>query len=568
MPEAVVRVLIEAGIDMVFGVPAGNSTRIFNALADHTSTIRTVLVREESLAGVMAEVYGRMTGRPGVVIGQSAFIITNALLGTLEGHLSSSPMVLIGDLTDDPPYSHHGPYQVGTGEYGGFDAKQILSGTTKMAAVAYDPGQFVQQVQLGLKHAMAGKPGPVAVLFSSGAINAVVGPATRPTLYSTDRYSHAAVRVDRTALARAVAALRAARRPVIIAGNGVRLSRAYEQLQRLAVTLDAPVATTAGGKGVFNEFDPLALGVLGNFGTSLANGAVAGADLIVVVGSKLGPNDTANEHSDLINPARQNLIQIDVEPQNAAWTFPADDVIVGDAADVLAALHDELTALGLPVREEPSKVWLAALTATLSVGESDRIGATSDGRIDPRELIEQLVATLPPTAIVCCDAGENRIFMTHYFRSRGGGAFLQPSGTGGMGYAIPAALSTQLVFPDRTSVAVCGDGGFAMAMNGMLTAVEVGIPIVVVVLNNSALGWVRHGQGDRPIASELGEFDYAAIARAIGCIGVRVESLADLGAALEVAMLADRPTVVDVVTSMDLTFRDVTSHLAMATSIE
>ena len=153
MPEAVVRVLIEAGIDMVFGVPAGNSTRIFNALADHTSTIRTVLVREESLAGVMAEVYGRMTGRPGVVVGQSAFIITNALLGTLEGHLSSSPMVLIGDLTDDPPYSHHGPYQVGTGEYGGFDAKQMLAGATKMAAVAYDPGQFVQQVQLALKRA-------------------------------------------------------------------------------------------------------------------------------------------------------------------------------------------------------------------------------------------------------------------------------------------------------------------------------------------------------------------------------------------------------------------------------
>jgi acetolactate synthase-1/2/3 large subunit len=437
-----------------------------------------------------------------------------------------------------------------------------------MAAVAFDPAQFVQQVQLALKHAAAGKPGPVAVLFSAGAINAVVGPATRPTLYSTDQYFHAAALVEREALAGAVAVLRAARRPVIIAGNGVRLSRAYEQLQRLAETLDAPVATTAGGKGVFNEFHPLALGVLGNFGTSLANGAVAGADLLVVVGSKLGPSDTANEHSDLINPARQNLLQIDVEPQNAAWTFPADDVIVGDAADVLAGLDHELTASCLPVREEPSEVWLAALSANLSVGEPDRIGATSDGRIDPRDLIEQLVATLPPTAIVCCDAGENRIFMTHFFRSRGGGAFLQPSGTGGMGYAIPAALATQLVFPDRTSVAICGDGGFAMAMNGMLTAVELGIPIVVVVLNNSALGWVRHGQGDRPIASEFGDFDYAAIARAMGCTGVRVESVADLGATLEAAMNADLPTVIDVVTSMDLSFREVTSHLAMTTSIE
>ena len=138
---------------------------------------------------------------------------------------------------------------------------------------------------------------------------------------------------------------------------------------------------------------------------------------------------------------------------------------------------------------------------------------------------------LPENGIVTCDAGENRILMTHFYQTKAPGGFLQAAGSGPMGFAIPAALAAKLVNPDSPGVAVCGDGGFAMTMNGLMSAVEHDIPIVVVVFNNSALGWVLHGSG--PFAAEFNDFDHAAIARAMGCRGQRVEDPAALGPALQ-----------------------------------
>jgi acetolactate synthase-1/2/3 large subunit len=131
-----------------------------------------------------------------------------------------------------------------------------------------------------------------------------------------------------------------------------------------------------------------------------------------------------------------------------------------------------------------------------------------------------------------------------------------------MGYAIPAALAAKLVHPGRPVIAVCGDGGFGIAMNGLLTAIEEGIPILTVVMNNSALGWVRHGQGDRPIASSFAPFDYAAIARAMGCEAFRVEDPVEIVPSIDKALGCGKPAVVEVITSLDATFRDVTSPLA------
>ena len=131
VPEAVVRVLEQAGIDHVFGMPGGGTGRIFNALYDHQSSIRSVLVREEGLGAVMADVYGRLTGKPGVVMGQAAFMLTNAGMGIVEGFLAGSPMLILSDLSDNSPFSHHGPYQSGTADYGSWDAWGTIAGYTK-----------------------------------------------------------------------------------------------------------------------------------------------------------------------------------------------------------------------------------------------------------------------------------------------------------------------------------------------------------------------------------------------------------------------------------------------------
>jgi acetolactate synthase-1/2/3 large subunit len=344
-------------------------------------------------------------------------------------------------------------------------------------------------------------------------------------------------------------------KPVIVAGNGVRLSNARAELRHLAEILGAPVATTASGKGVFPETHPLALGVFGNFGLQAANAVVGDGDVVLAVGTKLGPTDTANEHPALLDPLRQTLIQIDIEPRNAAWSFPAEFALVGDAKSTVSQL---IAQGGASVDGRGAR----AAEAHRRFASFDVAESTSDEvPILPQRLIKELHRALPNDAIVTCDAGENRLFMLHYFQTKDRMEYLQPAAVGGMGYAIPAALAARLVYPSRTAVAVCGDGGFGIAMNGLLTAIEEQIQIVVVIFDNSLLGWVRHGQGDRPIASQFARFDYAAIARAMGCVGIRVEQPDQLRPALEQALAASIPAVVDVVTSSRVTFHDVTSPL-------
>ena len=234
-----------------------------------------ITVREESLAGVMAEVYGRLTRRPGVLIGQGPWVLGNGLIGTMEAYLSSSPMLLLTDFSDATPFHLHAPYQQATGDYGSWDARRAFGGVTKQVMQAHTPVAAVQATQLAIKHATAGQPGPVTVLFSMDSLTGEVEPDSQPVLYPTRYYlPPAPPPADKARTAVAAEALLGAVQPVIIAGNGVRIAQAYSTLAALAEATGAPVVTTAAGKGVFPEIHPLALGVFGTFGTAAANAAV------------------------------------------------------------------------------------------------------------------------------------------------------------------------------------------------------------------------------------------------------------------------------------------------------
>jgi acetolactate synthase-1/2/3 large subunit len=555
----VARVLEEAGIEMVFGISGGHTGRIVSGLSQYQNSVRTVLVREESLGGVMAEVYGRLTRRPGVLLGQGPWVLGNGLLGTIEAHLSSSPMLLLTDFSDAPRFALHAPYQQATGDWGSWDARRAFSGVTKHVMQAHDPIAAVQATQLAIKHALAGQPGPVAVLYSHDSLAGSVMPDSQPMLYPTRHYlpSPPPPAETRTVEA-AAAALLAAQKPVLIAGNGVRIAQAYGQLRRVAETAGLPVATTAAGKGCFAETHPLALGVFGTFGTAAANACIAEADLVLVIGSKLSPSDTAWENRALLDPTRQNFVQLDIEPRNASWNYPAEHVLIGDAAIVLDQLIEEVRSRGGD-RRQRAEQRVAAHRERLGYF-NNRAYFADDQPILPQRVIGELQRNLPEEAIVTCDAGENRIMMTHFYQTKRHEGFLQAAGSGPMGFGIPAALGAKLVHPDRPVVAVCGDGGFAMTMNGLMTAIEQDIPIITVVFNNKALGWVLHGSGR--FAAEFNDFNHAEIAKAMGCRGVRVDNPAALGPALREALAARAPTVIDVMTSLEVTFADVTSQLA------
>lgn len=551
------KVLEEAGIEFVFGIAGGHSGHIWAALADFQHSIRTVLVREESLGSAMAEVYGRLTRRPGVLVGQGPWVLGNGLLGTIEAHLSSSPLLLLTDFSDTPELSLHGPYQTGTGDYGGWDARMSFRGVTKQVMEAHHPAGAVHATQLALKHALSGQPGPVAVLFSISAFQGALQPDSVPHIYPTQVYlPKPSCALDEPALMEAAAVLRAAQKPVLIAGNGVRIGQAYAQLQALAEGLGIPVVTSPSGKGVFPETHALALGLFGTFGTPSANACVAEADVVLVVGCKLTASDTIRQHETLLDPRRQTFIQVDIEPRNASWTFPAQHVLIGEASVAMRRLLEEGGSSAQMQDQGLKRV--AAHRQTLGHFDGPAFASETLPML-PQRLIREMQDALPDDCIVTCDAGENRIFMMHFYQVKQAGGFLQAAGAGPMGYAIPAALAAKLVNPDKTVVAVCGDGGFSMTMNGLMTAVENDIPIIVVIFNNHMLGWSTHIRG--PFGATFHDFDHPRLAESLDCHGVKAHTPQEFRDALRHCATLKKPSVIDVEISSELTYKDVMSKL-------
>jgi acetolactate synthase-1/2/3 large subunit len=550
--DAIVAAMADAGIEFVVGIPGGLTGPIWRALHRHP-TIRPVLVREESLGSYMAEAYGRLSGHPLVVMGQGEWIVGNAGQGYLESLLGSAPVVILSDMTDGGPLSHHAVYQGGSGDFGAWDAKKALEGVTKQVMVSRHPGQAVQHVQLAVKHATTGDPGPVAVVFASTALAGTIGPESVPRLYRASGYlSVPRPFPDPDDVAFVAEMLRSATRPVIIAGNGVRVGGACTALAEVADRFDVPVATTASGKGVIDETSPRAVGVIGAYGWPEANDLVGGADVVLAIGTKLGTNDTIDEHAALIDPGRQLLIQVDVDPLMLAWTTPIARAVLADAnrfLEALLAAHG--AADGHAATNGASWSPMAREEPPVDVADWDAVPFA------PQRVIRLLNGALPSHTLVTCDAGENRLFMMRWFQNRRAGGYLQPAAGGGMGHAVPAALGAKLFDPDAPVVAVCGDGGFAMSQHGLMTAVEERLPIGVVVFNNRALGWVLHGMGEEVVAAEFADFDLAEIARSLGCEGLNPRSIEELEAAFSRLSILERPLVIDVPVNLDTSFRDI-----------
>jgi acetolactate synthase-1/2/3 large subunit len=245
-----------------------------------------------------------------------------------------------------------------------------------------------------------------------------------------------------------------------------------------------------------------------------------------------------------------------VEPRNLSWCFPVEHALLGEAGTVL----DQLRA-ALPEAQHLQTGVPRVLDYRQRFGYFDAPELRASGSpVAPQRIIAELQRALPTDGIVTCDAGENRIFMTHFFQTKSAGTFLQAAGAGPMGFAIPAAMAAKLIHPDRVVVAVCGDGGFAMTMNGLMTAIENGLPIVTVVFNNHALGWSMHSRGD--FATRFDRFDHAALARSIGCHGISVQDPEELPNVFAEAFGQRVPTVIDVETSLDTSFSDLMSPLA------
>ena len=553
--QGVAQVIASTDRPIVFGLPGGHTVHIFDALRDVDGDVEGVLVREESLATVMAEAHGRLAGRSAVVMAQGAWVLGAGGIGVMEAQLGCSPMVILIDATEGGSYSHHGPYQSGLGDYGAYDLPAAMAAITKRTFVALDPVQAVQMTQLAFKHAIAGEPGPVCVIFHSRALLKRFGAKDLRRLNIGHDFLSPTPTSSTDVVEPAARAIADAARPIVLAGNGARGEQGSAAVRAFAERLDIPVATTPGGKSVFPEDHFLAAGVVGAFGHDTANALVGQADLVIAVGTKIGATDTIEEHPELIDGTRQIIVQIDVEPLNLNWTHAVEHALLGRAAELLPRLADAVGSTSGAGAHRVSE-------ARARHGYFDVPALQEGNTVNPRALSHLLAEILPADAIVTCDAGENRLFILHDFQTRDGGTVLQPNGGGGMGYAVPAALAATYTDPDRLSVAVLGDGGFAMTLHGLMTAVENQRHMLVVVMDNRALGWVLHGQGDRPYMSEFAQFDLTAIAAAIGCQATATASEEALRKAVGRAVSEPGVHVLVVPTSLSESFLTLQSSMA------
>jgi acetolactate synthase-1/2/3 large subunit len=552
-------VLIEAGIDHVFGLPGGGTGPLFDAVHDHGDRLRFILTRHEQDASVMADVYGRLTGRPGILLGQGVFVGSTGGFGIMEAFMSGSPMVVLTDTSEGGVFAQHGSYQGGTGDYGSIDLPSIFGAMTKYTTQATTPKEAVQGLQLAIKHATSDRCGPACVLLRRGAVVGELDAEAIPRVFATAGYLRGSRPVAPPEdVDQAVRVLVGAERPAILAGNGVHTARAYDELRALAESLGAPVATSAKGKSTFPEDHPLAAGLLGTFGQPVANRTVAGADVLLVIGCRLSPNTTHRENPRLIDPARQRIVQLDIESRNAGWVVPTTVNLIGDARAVLQQMLDRVAQLGFARHSQAAARQDRFVLHKQAAGFHAEPELVSDAvPILPQRVIRTLNETLAPDALLTLDAGKNRLFTMHHYAPRAVGTMLVPGGIAGMGWAPPAAVAAKLLRPERTCVSVSSDGGFAMSLQVLSTALQYHAPAIFVVLNDSALGWARDDRLHRPEGVEFIDTDFAAIARAFGCNGVRVEKPEQLAPAIASAAAAPLPTVIDVVVSRDESYRKI-----------
>ncbi len=547
--EMIVRTLEQAGIEYVFGIPGGGTGQIFQLLYGREDRIKTILVRHEQCAAIMADAYGRATGKPAVVMGQGLFIGSNASFGIMEAMLSSSPMLVLTD-TSDGGSAQRPANQSGAGEYGSIDLPNIFRSMSKYTSLAASPKEAVLATQMAIKHAVSGRPGPSAVVMRSGAIGGEVDLESPPFIHDAAGFLNTAKPESAPAdIHRAIDILSRSRRPVLVAGNGVHVARAHSQLQELAELWNMPVATSYKGKSAISETHPLSVGMVGTYGQDVANRMVGDADTVIIVGALLRSQETVRERPDIFDPRRQRVVQIDIDERNAGWSFPVELGLIGDAGSILGQL-----VAASPAAAQASTAQRADWSASIPNRKQeltfydDPAMHRDSSPVTPQRLVSLLRENSDPSTVYALDAGNNRTWMAHLYQASQAGTFYCPGGTAGMGWALPAAVALKLVYPDRPVTCVTGDGGYMMTVNALSTAMQYDLPITCVVFNDNALGMVLdHQPAGQTIASEFYPTDNAAIARGFGAFGVQVNDSRDLPEALREAQASGLPAVVDVV---------------------
>lgn len=549
------RYLAGRGVKHVFGLCGHTNIAVLAAMA--SSELEFINVRHEQISAHAADGYARVTGRASVVLSHLSPGLTNAATGVANAALDCIPMVVIAGDIPSYYYGKHPHQEVNLHADGA--QYEIYRPFVKRAWRVDTPELLPEIMEKAFTLAESGQPGPVLVNVPMDYFSAQI----ENRLWDRQAANTKALRkpsLDEETAREIVGRLIAAKRPVIYAGGGVALAKAWDELRALVDHLALPVAHSLMGKGCLPDDHPLVLGMTGFWGTAFTNRQTHDADWILALGSRFKEADSSSwypEYTFDIGPGKTSLIHIDIEPQEIGRNYPVE---IGAVADLKAALK----VLVKVAREMvPEGIARPALVQEIGAFRADfKARNSAMQRSDafpmmPERILADLREAMPRDAILTSDVGWNKNGVAQQFDIYTPGSILIPGGFATMGFGPPAAVGAKVAAPGRVVISLVGDGGFGQNPAVLATAAAEGLGVIWVVMNNNAFGTIAGLQkahydltygttfqkADDPMAQTP---DYAAIARAYGCDGVRVASAAAFKPALEAAIASGRPTVIDV----------------------
>ena len=525
--EVLVDTIHQQGVEYIFGYPGGAAIPIFDALVD--SPIKLILTRHEQGATHMADGFARASGKAGVVLVTSGPGATNTITGILTAHMDSSPMVVItGQQTTA---------NLGLDTFQEADVSGISYPVVKHSYLVKDARDIPRIAREAFYLAQSGRPGPVLIDMPKDISSATIDPSTG------DEFHLPGYKIpqegDPDLIERAAELLSRARRPLFLVGHGAVISGAEKAVTFLAEKLQIPVTNTLLGKGCFPETHPLSLGMLGMHGTAYANKAVLDCDLIMSIGSRW--DDRITGKIEEFCPAAMK-IHVDIDPSEINKTIVVDVPIVGDARLVIEAIS------AIAKRGDTSD-WIAQIDRWK---RQFPLKYKKEGKVKAQHAIDEIYRLTEGKAIVTADVGQHQMWAAQFYKTDSRFHWITSGGAGTMGFGFPAALGAQLARPDKTVIAIVGDGGFQMTLSELATAVVNKIPVKVMIINNNYLGMVRQWQShfyeNRLSGVDLeGNPNFVKLAEAYGCKAFRIRRSADVRRILQAALdYSDGPCVIDV----------------------
>lgn len=523
--QIIIKVLIEQGVDSVFGYPGGTVINIYDELYKNSDKIKHYTTCHEQGASHAADGYARVTGKTGVVIATSGPGATNLVTGIANAYLDSTPLVAItGNVATS---------MLGRDSFQEVDISGVTMPITKHNYLIKDVTKLADTMREAFALARSGRPGPVLIDVTK---DVQIGTAEfdAPLCQATEK-SCADINTDQ--LETAIALLKESKRPYIYCGGGTVLSNASQELLEFAEKIDAPIGLSIMGLTAVPYSHPRFLGMMGMHGRYGATKALYESDLLIAVGTRFSDRATGNKVEFMRD---RKVLQIDIDPAEIGKNIGVTTSIIGDVKSVMKALTDATPKLE---HEE----WGERVQYIKS--HPDNNLEMNPNRLTPQSVIEGACAKMGDN-VVATDVGQHQMWTTQYYQFKKPRTFVTSGGLGAMGFGMGAAIGACVGTGFKRTLLFTSDGSFHMNLNEMATAVTNKLPLVIVVLNNHVLGMVRQWQtlffdGRYSNTSLDRKTDYVKLAEAFGAVGMRAETIADYQNCLEKAFEYETPVLIE-----------------------